>query len=277
MARFDRTIPPGGEGRITLELKTIEDQGQIVKNANVFSNDPKQPELVIGLKGKIWAPVLVTPRHARLNGVVGDTVETVVYLQGQKKEPLMVKLASISIPDKVEVDLTEVEKDQSYELNIRNRVQGDSSYTGKIKLTTNYPERSEIQIKIHGNISPPIEARPKTLNFGGLSPDRLQMLMDKGIVMRRPVSVILNRGEGLKINKAELEKSLFKVISIRQLGDRRVQLQIEAVLGKLKKGVNVDQLRIYTNQPDGETLRVPINLEILSAFAEDHGLARGAP
>jgi hypothetical protein len=262
VARFDRTIPPGGEGRITLELKTVEDQGQIVKSANVFSNDPKQPELVIGLKGKIWAPVLVTPRHAKLNGVVGDTVETVVYLQGQKKEPLMVKLGSISIPDKVEVDLKEVEEGRSYELNIRNRVQGDSSYTGKIKLTTNYPERSEIQIKIHGNISPPIEVRPKALNFGGLSPDRLHMLMDKGIVMRRPVSVILNRGEGLKINKAELEKSIFKVISTRQMGDRRVQLQVEAVLEKLKKGLNVDHLRIYTNQTDEQALEVPVQIQI---------------
>jgi hypothetical protein len=263
VARFDRTIPPGGEGRITLELKTVEDQGQIVKSANVFSNDPKQPELVIGLRGKIWAPVLVTPRHAKLNGIVGDTVETVVHLQGQKKGPLMVKLASISIPDKVEVDLEEVEKDQSYELNIRNRVQRDSSYTGKIKLTTNYPERFEIQIKIHGNISPPIEVRPKALNFGGLSPDRLQMMMDKGIVMRRPVSVIFNRGEGIRINKAELEKSIFKVVSIRQLGGQRVQLQIEAALGKLKKGVNVDQLKIYTNQTDEQALEVPVQIQIL--------------
>jgi hypothetical protein len=89
------------------------------------------------------------------------------------------------------------------------------------------------------------------------------MLMDKGIVMRRPVSVILNRGEGLKINKAELEKSLFRVSSVRPLQSGRVvQLQIEAVLGKLKKGLNVDHLRIYTNQTGRHVLEVPVQIQI---------------
>jgi hypothetical protein len=262
VARFDRSIPPGGEGRITIELKTDDYQGKIARSANVFTNDPKKPRLTLGLKGNIWPPVLVTPRHAQLNGIVGDTVETVVYLQGQKKEPLTVQLGPISIPDKVEVGLKEAEKGRSYELNIRNKVRGEARYSGKIELTTNYPDRPKIQIKIQGNIRPPLEVRPKTLNFGGLSAERLQMLMGKEISMRRPILVMLNRGEGLKINKAELEKTFFKVVSIRQLGDQKVQLQIEAALGKLKKGLNVDHLRIYTNQADEQVLEVPVQIQI---------------
>lgn len=263
MARFDRTIPPGGEGRITLELKTADYQGKIAKSAKVFSNDPKKSTLTIGLKGNIWPPVLVTPRHAQLNGIVGDTVETVVYLERQKQEPLMVRIGSISIPDKVEADLKEVEKGQSYELNIRNKVQGEARYLGKIQLATDYPERPEIQIKIYGNIRPPLEVRPKTLNFGGLSSHRLQMLKEKEIALRRPVLVILNKGEGLEINKAKLETSLFRVSSIRPLQSGRVvQLQIEAVLGELKKGLNVDHLKIYTNQMDEQVLEVPVQIQI---------------
>lgn len=264
MARFDRIIPPGGEGRITLELKTDEDQGQIAKSANVFSNDPRQPEFIIGLKGTIWAPVLITPRHAKLYGILGDSVETAVDLRGQKEEPLIVELASVSIPDEVEVALREVEKGRSYELHIRNKVQEDTSYKGEIKLTTNYPERPEIQIRIHGDICPPVEVRPKTLNFGGLSADRIQMLREKEMAIRRPVLVVLNKGHGLDVSKAEFEKSLFKVISVKPLQvGRQVELQIEAILDKLKRGLNVDRLRIYTNQPDGEILEVPIHFRVL--------------
>ncbi len=263
MARYDRTILPGGEGKITIEVKTDQYRDKILRSAKVFSNDPEQPRVTIALTGNVWAPVRIVPQRVQLNGIVGDTVEHVVRLQGQKKEPLVVKLSSVSIPDKVQVDLKEVEKGRRYELYVKNAVQGETRYTGKVKLTTNYPERSEILIKVLGNIRPPVEVRPKTVNFGTLSEDRVQMLKNKQVGMRRPVLVILNKGEALKINKAELEKSLFRVVNIRplQIG-RTVQLQIEAVLDKLSKGPNVDLLRIYTNQGDGKVLEVPIQIEI---------------
>ena len=207
--------------------------------------------------------MLITPRHVQLSGIVGDTVESVVRLQGQKKEPLIVKLGSLSIADKVEVDLREVEKGQSYELKIRNKVKGEARYSGTIELATNYPDRPEIAIKIQSNIRPPIEVVPRTLNFGDLSADRLKMIKEKEIMMRRPVLVVLNKGEGLEIKKAELKNSLFRVSYVRPLQSGRVvQLQIEADLDKLKKGANLDQLRIYTNQTDETALEVPVQIQI---------------
>ncbi len=263
MARYDRTILPGGEGKITLEVKTDQYRDKILRSAKVFSNDPEQPQVTIALTGNVWAPVRIVPQRVQLNGVVGDTVEHVVRLQGQKKEPLVVKLSSVSIPDKVQVDLKEVEKGRRYELYVKNAVQGEIRYTGEVKLTTNYPERAEILIEVSGNVRPPVEARPKTVNFGSLSENRVQMLKNKQMWMRRPVLVILNKGEGLKIHKAELEKSLFRVVNIRplQIG-RTVHLQIEAVLDKLGKGLNVDLLKIYTNQKDVKILEVPVQIEI---------------
>jgi hypothetical protein len=264
VARFDRAIPPGGEGRITLEVKTAKYQGKILKSAKVFSNDPKQPRVTIGLTGNVWAPVRINPQYAWLNGIVGDTVENVVRLRGQKKASLIVRLASVSIPDKVDVELKEVEKGRGYELKIRNKVQGEAKYAGEVKLTTNYSERREIRIKVSGNIRPPIEAKPKTVSFGRMSLEHVQMWRKNGIMIRRPVTVILNKGSDLRINKAELERALFRVVSIRPLQPgRTVQLQIEADSGKLKKGLNVDHLRIYTNQTDGQILEVPIHFELL--------------
>jgi len=105
VARFDRTIPPGGEGKITLEMRTKGYQGNMQKTARVMSNDPKNPQLTITMKGKIWAPIQINPRHVHLRGTVGDKVEQIVRVHGEKKEPLIIKLASVSIPDKVEVEL----------------------------------------------------------------------------------------------------------------------------------------------------------------------------
>ncbi len=263
MARFDRTIPPGGEGKITLEVHTKTYQGNIHKTARVTSNDPKNQQLTIGMKGKIWAPVNLEPKYARLTGTLGEEIETVVQLRGEKEEPLALKVASVSIPDKVAVELNEVEKGRSYKLKIKNKVNEETRYSGQVKLTTDYPEKPEIIVRISGNIRPTIEARPKALSFGRVSEERLQQLKKQGRFMKRPLMVVLNKGHDLKIEKTELEKSIFKVVVKQMQQGRTVQLMVEPILEKLKNGANTDRLKIYTNQKGHKILEVPISFEIL--------------
>jgi len=265
VARFDRTIPPGGEGKITLEVRTKGLQGKLHKTARVFTNDLNNTRVIIGLKGKVWAPISFNPKYARLTGIVGDNIETVVHLRGEKKEPLIVKLFFVSIPDKVEVQLKEAEKGRSYELRIKNRVQVQGTYTGQVKLTTNYPEKSEIAIRILGSIRPPLEVRPKVLSFGRMSEGRVEQSKKSGRSMTRPITVLLNKGNDLKIQKVESDKSLFKVVTKEVKPGRIVQLWVEPILEKLKKGPNADRLKIHTNQKQAELLVVPISFDILQA------------
>ena len=264
MARFDRTIPPGGEGTITLRIKTYGLPGDIHKTARVFTNDPKNPELTIGLKGKVWDPIHVKPKNAFLTGILGEKVEEVVLIKGEKKEPLVVELALVSIPDRVEVILTEIEKGRTWELRVKNKVEKKARYKGQVKLTTNYPEQDEIVIWILGNLRPLVEVKPRALSFGRMPEEQLRQLNETGEPLRRPVTVLLNKGHDLKINNAELEKSLFEVAAIVEMrAGRMVQLQVEALSEKLKKGENVDRLKIFTNQKNHEVLEIPIRLEIL--------------
>jgi hypothetical protein len=262
VARFDRTIPPGGEGKITLEVKTKGFQGNVKKTARVFSNDPKNPQVTIAMKGNVWTPIQMKPRSVRLNGSLGDKIERVVHLEGKKKDPLILKLTSVSIPDKVEVQLKEVEKGRNYQLTVKNIVKEQARYRGQIKLTTNYPEKSEIVIQVSGYVRAPVEARPKVLNFGRMSKERVQQLSKGGRAMRRPVTVVSSKGN-LKIEKVELEKSLFKVVTKERQPGRVFQLMVEPILEKLKKGKNTDRLRIYTNHKDIKVLEVPIRFEIV--------------
>ena len=262
MARFDRTIPPGGEGKITLEVKTKGFQGNVKKSARIFSNDPKTPQLTIAMKGSVWTPIQMKPRTVHLNGNVGDVFEKVVHLEGKKKDPLTLKVSSISIPDKVAVELKEVEKGRKYQLIVRNKVKKEGRYKGQIKLASNYPEKSEVVIQVSGYVRAPVEARPKALNFGRMTKERVQQLSKGGRPMKRPVTVVSSKASDLKIEKVELEKSLFKVdVKERQPG-RVFQLMVEPVLEKLKHGPNVDVLKIYTNHKDIKVLEVPIRFEI---------------
>ncbi|NVM57847.1 MAG: hypothetical protein HWN51_06995, partial [Desulfobacterales bacterium] len=171
--------------------------------------------------------------------------------------------ASVSIPDKVAVELHEIEKGRSYQLKVKNKVKKETRYGGQVKLTTNYPEKPETVIRISGYIRPPLEVRPKILSFGRMSAEQLRRLKTKGRFIRRPVMVLLNKGNDLKIKKVELEKSLFKVVTKEMQGGRAVRLLVEPILEKLKKGTNVDRLKIHTNQKDREVLEVPLRIEVL--------------
>ena len=246
-------------------MRTKGFQGKLQKTARVLTNDPKNAQVIIGLKGEVWAPISLNPRHARLTGTVGDKIEEVVHLRGEKKEPLTVQLASVSIPDKVEVQLKETEKGRSYELKIKNKVQTQGTYIGQVKLTTNYQEKSEMVIRISGNIRPPLEVRPQALSFGRMSESRVEQLKKTGRSMTRSITVLLNKGNDLKIEKVESDNSLFKAVTKEVKPGRMVQLSVEPILEKLKKGPNADRLKIHTNQKKAELLVVPISVEIFQA------------
>jgi hypothetical protein len=262
VARFDRTIPPGGEGKITLEIKTQGFQGNIHKTARVMTNDPKNPQTVIGLAGTVWVPVQVSPQYGHLKGIVGEMPETMISLAAQKKEPLKLEIASISIPDKIEVELMEKEKGRQYQVRIKNKVQGVATYNGEIRFKTNYPDLPELKVPVNGNIRPAVEARPNELNFGRVPKQQIDRLKEQKRPMTRPVMVILNKGNDLQVMKTHLGKGLFKATFKPLQEGRMIQVVLEADFEKLKTGKNEDVLEIFTNQKGNEVFKVPVHFEI---------------
>ncbi len=115
------------------------------------------------------------------------------------------------------------------------------------------------------NVIPTVLVMPKALGFGSISESQLQLqlLRKNSRDTTRRVSVSLPLGDGLKIEKVELEKSLFKVVTREIRPGVIVQLLVEPILEKLQKGLNEDRLKIHTNQKGYEVLEVPISLEIL--------------
>jgi hypothetical protein len=246
-----------------LEIKTKGFQGNVHKTARVSTSDPKRPQITIGLKGKIWTAIQMKPRYAHLKGVLGDPMETVVSLQADKEEPLEIAVVSVSIPEKITVELIEVEKGRSYQVKIKNKVDQQTTYNGLVKLSTNYPEKPELLIRVTGNVRPLLEVRPKVMNLGRMSQSRVDQLGKDAKPFRRPATVILNKGDNLQIEKLELEKSLFTVISKKLRVGRMVQILVEPNFEKLQKGKNEDLLRVYTNQKGHDVVEIPLTFEIV--------------
>jgi hypothetical protein len=214
------------------------------------------------MKGKVWSPIHVNPRVVRLRGVEGDNIEQVVHIKGEKKEPLSIEILSNSIPDKLDLELKKAGKDNSYELKVKNRVKKEKNYLGKIKLKTNYLEKPEILIQVVGYIRSKISVRPRVLIFKPL-PEKQINSHEERKKLSRPVVVFLNKGNNLKIEKVTMQSSLFKV-NIREIQEgKRVELLIEPIFEKLKKGLNIDYLKIFIQIEKPKVVVVPIRIKVL--------------
>lgn len=263
MARYDRTIPPGEKGTITLELRTKNYKEKIHKTARVISNDPKTPEMTIAITGKPWVPIHISTERVTLRGMLGEEIANTVRVKGQKEKPLELRDISVSIPNKVAVQMHKKIEDGSYLLALKNKLTKEGFYTGEVRIATNYSDQPEIRIRVMGAIMSNVHARPRVLTFNRMSEERLEQLKQPGSFIRiRPVMVYLSKGNNLKIKKVELEKSLFTVTTKELEPGKRYRLLVKPILEKLTKGQNNDLLRIHTNQEHSEILEIPVRFEI---------------
>ena len=62
MARFDRVIPPGGEGKVLLEINTDRLEGKSTKGVRVMSNDPGWPQVNLKLSFTVKTMLQISPK-----------------------------------------------------------------------------------------------------------------------------------------------------------------------------------------------------------------------
>jgi hypothetical protein len=152
VARFDRFIPPGGECKVILKVNTKGYEGNFSKAANVYTSDPRNRVVWIGLKAFIKFSISVSPGLIYFGGFASDAVKKVVTIRAQKSMPLSLKPISFSLSDKVEYRIETVEKGGRFRLVFKNISVEQGWYNGLLKIKTNYPDKPVITIRIIGKI-----------------------------------------------------------------------------------------------------------------------------
>lgn len=158
MSRFDRTIPPGGEGKITLQLKTAGYQGKITRGAKVYSNDPRNKPETISIGVFVRVSIHVSPNSVNLLGVAGKSVTKTVNIRAGLEKPLSIEPIAFNLDKKVKYKLEPVQEGKDYRLMFTSIPGSAGTYHGFIKLKTNYSEKPVITIPIRGKFKnqPPL-------------------------------------------------------------------------------------------------------------------------
>jgi hypothetical protein len=119
VASFDKAIPPGQEGKVTLRVDTKHKRGKVKESAIIFSNDPQNPKTRIFVEGFVKNYITADPSiKIKLQGYYGDKIEKDVTLTSIEEEPLKISDVISTIEDKITCQLEKKdEKTYSVKLN----------------------------------------------------------------------------------------------------------------------------------------------------------------
>ena len=150
MAYFDRSIPPGGEGKITLRLNTRGYEGKVRKTARVYTNDPKTPQDTIVIEALVKTPIILSDRMVFLQGTTQEAVTRTVDIKGELNKPLKLEPVDYTLDKKVKFNIEEVAKGKHYRVTFTSIPNVGNYYQGLLRLRTSYSERPEVVIHVRG-------------------------------------------------------------------------------------------------------------------------------
>jgi hypothetical protein len=153
VAQYDRTIPPGGQGEITLTIKPYSVIHRFKKQTKVRFNDPERPMVSLDLTGVAQPFIEIQPSHiVRLRGAPGDAVQGQVRFISHLPNPWKITGYRTTIPDKIAVTLKPEVPDKVYDLEVRNTCQQAGPYAGLIELFTTSKQRPRLIVRVFGDL-----------------------------------------------------------------------------------------------------------------------------
>ncbi|MDI6852904.1 MAG: DUF1573 domain-containing protein [Deltaproteobacteria bacterium] len=152
-ADYDRSIPPGGQGKLKLTIAPYSVLRHFTKETKVSFNDPRHPVAVFKLKGYGKPVIDIQPSHVmRLRGKAGQEVTGQARLVSYLAAPLEITSFRTDIPGNIEVNLQAEHPGKSYLLRVRDKTRAPGNYKGTIELATNSREKPRLVVRVFAEI-----------------------------------------------------------------------------------------------------------------------------
>jgi hypothetical protein len=242
VVRYDRTIPPGGVGQVTLQVNTAGYRGKITKSAQVTTNDPTQRKSKIYLAMNVRTYITVEPgTKIMLRGIVGDDIRRAVRIFASDDQPLEITKVQSNLRSAIDYKLNRKDGGHQYELEVVSKATERMTASGFITLHTNHPKKKVVKLSVHIRIRPELEAW-------------------------RVLTVMNTRGKNFRILELSFNKAYFQVRSLGQddKAASKHKLEVVAFMDKLPGGrvQFQDILTIKTDSAQAGELRIPLAIRL---------------
>jgi hypothetical protein len=153
VAHFDRAIPPGGEGKITLKFNTRGYEGKVQRSARVYTNDPRSSTETITIEAFVKTPIVVSPKSVFIQGKITESQTRSVDIKGDPAKPLRIDPINFTLDNRLKYNIEEVSAGKHYRIKFTSIPSGADHYQGTLRLKTNYPEKPELLIFVRARFT----------------------------------------------------------------------------------------------------------------------------
>ncbi len=150
MAHFDRVIPPGREGKVTLNVDLKGYYGEIRKSATIYSNDPQLPRVSLSFHGQVRPFIKFLPSPSVQFKEKGTEREEITIDILATSRTIHIQKIENGLADKIRVRLETVDDGKHYRLKF-TRFQKSGKFFGFVRCLTDFPQKPEIRIPIINN------------------------------------------------------------------------------------------------------------------------------
>jgi hypothetical protein len=119
----------------------------------VFSDDPVKKVAYLSIQANITPVILIRPENVALRGLNGQIKAKEVYITGNLEEPLRIETASFNLAGKVRYKIETVKEGKQYKVRFENIPGVTGSFRGYLRMSTNYPEKPGIRIRVSGSFN----------------------------------------------------------------------------------------------------------------------------
>ena len=174
MAKYDKVIPPGQEGKVHLVIEGKKVHGKFNKSATIHSNDPDHPSMSITMTGNITPYISVAPNErVFLQGTYGEPVKKSITLKSNENDAdFAITSIESNLDDKITYDFEPNENRKLWTVNVyKNPKLGRMSTYGSLTIHTNSEHSPTKTVQVQVITKGLITVQPQHLNFGTVKSD----------------------------------------------------------------------------------------------------------
>jgi hypothetical protein len=151
--RFDRVIPPGGKGTVTITVDNSRIRGEFKKKAVLWSNDPRQSRSVVYLEGEVNPRISLEPGgYVSLAGVLGGVPPEQLDIINRQKEPVRILDITTDLGGRIRWEVDVMEPGYAYRLRVEDASSKPGEYFGHLYIRTDAPKKPELVVILNGRI-----------------------------------------------------------------------------------------------------------------------------
>lgn len=259
MAKFDKVISPGQEGKIELAVEGSKVHGEFTKSATVESNDPDHPHMTLTLSGKEIPYVNVVPDGTvYLHGRFSEAVEKDLSITSNEKD-LKFKVTGVTsnIDDKITYALEDGPNAGQYTLRVfKNPKLPTLSTYGSIFIHTNSTKSPDATVQVHVMTKGSITVSPSLMNYGAV---KFTDENGPGTPATKTLTVVKSAGN-FNIKDVAISNPNFKAVvePVTPGQQYRIQVTFTPPVRNQAKQTEAGEMTIHTDDPMEPAVRVQL-------------------